>query len=63
MTRAAHARDAFRYVSDPGGNLTVTSPSELQNAELAASQYVEYLQVRAREGVGTNGRIWVHGKH
>eukprot|EP00198_Chlamydomonas_reinhardtii_P010244 XP_001699581.1 predicted protein [Chlamydomonas reinhardtii] len=34
------------YVSDPGGNLTVTSPSELQNAELAASQYVEYLQGR-----------------
>ncbi|KAG2454293.1 hypothetical protein HYH02_001322 [Chlamydomonas schloesseri] len=34
------------YVSDPGGNLTVTSPSELQNAELAASQYVDYLQGR-----------------
>ncbi|KAG2426757.1 hypothetical protein HXX76_012814 [Chlamydomonas incerta] len=34
------------YVSNPGGNLTVSSPSELQNAELAANQYVEYLQGR-----------------
>ncbi|PNW70885.1 hypothetical protein CHLRE_17g737400v5 [Chlamydomonas reinhardtii] len=39
------------YVSDPGGNLTVTSPSELQNAELAASQYVEYLQGQIRLSV------------
>ncbi|KAG2442818.1 hypothetical protein HXX76_002897 [Chlamydomonas incerta] len=36
------------YVSDPGGNLTVSSPSELRNAELAAGQYVEYLQGQLR---------------
>ncbi|KAG2426016.1 hypothetical protein HYH02_014878 [Chlamydomonas schloesseri] len=32
------------YVSDPGGNLTLASPSLYHNAELAAAAYVEYLQ-------------------
>ncbi|KXZ46155.1 hypothetical protein GPECTOR_46g224 [Gonium pectorale] len=35
------------YVSDPGGNLTVTAPSELANAELAAQQYLAWLQGQA----------------
>ncbi|KXZ53996.1 hypothetical protein GPECTOR_5g108 [Gonium pectorale] len=35
------------YVSDPGGNLTLTVPSELKNAELAAQKYLDYLQGRA----------------
>jgi hypothetical protein len=34
------------YVSNPGGNLTVAPPSQLNNAEVAAGQLVEYLQGR-----------------
>ncbi|KXZ54442.1 hypothetical protein GPECTOR_5g94 [Gonium pectorale] len=32
------------YVADPGGNLTIATPTALQNAELAAQLYVEYLR-------------------
>ncbi|KAG2451596.1 hypothetical protein HYH02_004191 [Chlamydomonas schloesseri] len=34
------------FVSDPGGNLTLASPSLAHNAELAAAQLVGYLQGR-----------------